>query len=138
MRARAVAHDHDTGGIEPQPRGIIDQIARCVGDIGGLVFNGIIRHQPIVDRGIGIAKTGIVWGLVITRGIVLAAALPSAAVDKHNQWRALGAALRWPIIKVLQLIWTIGQGLLAGRLRDQFGGSAAVNPVAQSRPRIGQ
>lgn len=102
MRARAVAHQHDPRRIDPQSGGVIDQIAQRGSDIGGLIFNRGTGHQPVIDRGIGITCASVVRRFPCAAGIVLAPALPTAAVDEyHLRGRGL-RLLGGPAVKVLQ------------------------------------
>ena len=134
MRARAVAHQHHPAAVDPQCVGAAKQVGQCRGDIGGLLFHRGIRHQSVIDRGIGIAAGGIVDLFPPTGRVVLAAAFPAAAVDEQHQWGWALCPLGAIEIQHLQRVGAITQHLRCG-CGGRGGGLAArrypfSNPLA--------
>lgn len=124
MRPGAVPHQHHPLPVDPQRVGLLQQCGQRRGDIGRLLLDRRLRHQPVVDRSEMIAQRVEVRRLVGAGRVALVAALPSAAVDEQDQRSGLGAGRRRVEVEPLERIAAIGDLLLRG----DAGGHIAARP----------
>ena len=112
MRPGAVARDHHAAAVDAQFTRPVEQGLHRAGDVLGLILHLGGGDQPVIDRGIGIAKAGEMPRRKAAAGIVLRSALPPAAVHKDDQRRrAFRRAARLPEIEFLQRIFAISDRL---------------------------
>jgi hypothetical protein len=128
MRARAMPHKHNPGGIDAERTRLAAQLRERGGDIGGLVLDPRPGHETIVERGNRIAPGAPVSELVRTAHHRLVAAFPPAAMDEDHQRRGLRPG---PVeIELLERIAAVGN-------RRRFGESAEGRRLLRLRERLG-
>ena len=113
--AGTMPHQDDPTTIDSKFRRAIEQRLERLNDILDLRLDRDVGHQPIVDRGVGIALSRQMRRQPPARCCSPVAVHPRTAMDKHHQRRGTVARRNRPDVQLLRGKAAIGKCLADGR-----------------------